>query len=331
MSFLFWLSIAIVMYTYLGYVSYLWVKSRFRPKPVHKAAFTPSVSVILAVYNEAQHLPEKLRNLCELDYPEKSLELIIASDASTDGSDEIIAAAQSSARIPIKLVRCPVRSGKAAAVARALAEAKGEIVFFTDARQRIEPGALRELTANFADPTVGCVSGELMLRGGAGGASEGVSIYWSFEKIVRKLEAATGSTVGATGAIYAARRSNVVAPPHGTLLDDVFIPVTIARQGLRIVFDPAARAWDTLAVQEYEYRRKVRTLEGNYQLVEIAPGCSSNPILCGGPLSAISCSACRFLTWRWPRCWPTSRWRPILSIGSCWCCNPASMSRLFWV
>lgn len=285
MKFLFWLSVTIVTYTYVGYVLYLWIQSRLWPRPVHKPAIEPTVSVIMAVHNEEARLPEKLRNLGSLDYPKGSLELVIASDASTDRTDEIVAAAQQFSRIQTKSVRCPVRSGKAAALANAIAAAHGEILFFTDARQTIEPGALRELVANFADPSVGCASGELMLlpsEGGTseGGTSEGVSAYWGFEKIVRKLEASVGSTVGATGAIYAARRTCVVLPPPGTLLDDVYIPITIARQGLRVVFDPAARAWDSVAGQEQEFRRKVRTLVGNYQLLQLAPWLLSqaNPI-----------------------------------------------------
>jgi hypothetical protein len=110
-----------------------------------------------------------------------------------------------------------------------------------------------------------------MLRAGQGVAGEGVSAYWKFEKIVRKLEASVGSTVGATGAIYAARRSCVVPPPPATLLDDVYIPVHVARQALRVVFEPAARAWDDVTRESQEFRRKVRTLAGNYQLLALAP------------------------------------------------------------
>src|SRR5262249_25167811 len=142
----------------------------------------------------------------------------------------------------------------------------------TDVRQEIEPAALRALVSSFGDTEVGCVSGELLFRAATGGAESGVSLYWRLEKMIRKLEAATGSVVGATGALYATRRTLVPARPEGTLLDDVYIPMSVARAGYRVVFEPAARAWDEEPrTGNHEFRRKVRTLAGNYQLVQFAP------------------------------------------------------------
>ena len=153
---------------------------------------------------------------------------------------------------------------------------------FTDARQKIERGALQILAENFADPEVGCVSGELMLGDPElGEASEGMGLYWRIEKKVRELEAASGSVVGATGALYAVRRELLTSVPDGTILDDVYIPMEVARGGKRVLFEPRARAWDSANLGEgREFARKVRTLNGNYQLLQLAPWIlgRSNPI-----------------------------------------------------
>ena len=200
-------------------------------------------------------------------YPAEKVEICVASDGSADETENILKGANPA----VKWTRGP-RLGKATALNEAIRLCSGDIVVFTDVRQEIERSALRELAADFADPTVGCVSGELMLRSGGQNIAGGVSHYWRMEKAVRKLESETGSVVGATGAIYAVRRTLVPEVPAGTLLDDVYIPLAVVRQGQRVLFEPAARAWDDptgSAVQEF--RRNVRTLAGNYQLLQIAP------------------------------------------------------------
>jgi cellulose synthase/poly-beta-1,6-N-acetylglucosamine synthase-like glycosyltransferase len=163
-----------------------------------------------------------------------------------------------------------------------IAMSQGELVMFTDARQKVEPEALRILAENFSDPEVGCVSGELMLGDrDSGEAAEGLSLYWRVEKKVRELEAASGSVVGATGALYAVRRELLSSLPEGTILDDVYIPMEVAAQGKRVVFEPRARAWDQADLGAgREFGRKVRTLSGNYQLLQLAPWLLSrrNPI-----------------------------------------------------
>jgi cellulose synthase/poly-beta-1,6-N-acetylglucosamine synthase-like glycosyltransferase len=146
---------------------------------------------------------------------------------------------------------------------------KGEIVLFADARQRFEPGTLRAIVANFADPRVGAVSGELIMRpaAGAGAAGHGAAFYWRYEKFIRSAESGIDSTIGATGAIYAARRALVEQIPADTLLDDVLIPLRIAQRGYRVLFEPAARAFDCAsATTRQEFARKARTIAGNFQL-----------------------------------------------------------------
>jgi len=266
-KYVFWVSTILVIYAYLGYPAMLWILSKLKRKQVTSTPIEPTVSIVMAVRNEASRLVSKLKNLADVDYPAELIEIIVVSDGSTDETNEMLAKS-TGVRAIIRLTN----SGKAAALNAAVPIAKGDIVVFTDVRQEIEPAALRALVSNFADSEVGCVSGELLFRGARSGTEGGVSLYWRMEKVIRKLEAVTGSVVGATGALYAARRSLVSVLPDGTLLDDVYIPMAVSRAGYRVIFEPAARAWDEEPhAGGHEFRRKVRTLAGNYQLVQIAP------------------------------------------------------------
>jgi len=266
-----WCCWALLAYTYFGYLGWLRLRTAWRSRPVHKAPVTPSASIVLAVFNEERQITKKLRNLADLDYSTDKTEIIVVSDGSTDGTNTLLSQITG---LNFRVIACERHVGKAEALNRGVAEASGDIVVFTDARQMIEQKALRELMANFADPNVGCVSGELMLAedGSLDGIAKPMGLYWRYEKLIRKLESQTGSVVGATGAFYAARRSLIPHVTPGTLLDDVFIPISIARAGYRVVFEPEARAWDVAACDpKTEFRRKVRTLTGNYQLLGLAP------------------------------------------------------------
>lgn len=280
MKWVFWGGAGIIAYAYVGYAAWLWIRSRWRSKPVQRASGTPTVSLIMVVRNEAKVLERKLRNLLDLDYPEECCEVVVVSDGSTDQTNQILSQYAGNGRV--RAVVSPQARGKAAGLNDALAGAKGEIVVFTDARQKIESDAVRLLVENFADASVGCASGELMLGDpDSGEATQGMGLYWKVEKKIREMESLSGSVVGATGAIYGARKRLVPEVPPDTILDDVFIPMSVARQGFRVVFDPRAHAWD-VADQgtEREFNRKVRTLSGNYQLLQLAPWLlgSSNPL-----------------------------------------------------
>jgi len=246
-------------------------QGRWRERQVARSAFTPSVSVIMVVRDEETALPVKLQNLTALDYPHDRLEILVVSDGSTDGSDAILRQwAEQGAIRPIFVAE---HNGKAFGLNQAIPVAQGEVVVFTDVRQTIEPKAIRLLAENFADASVGCASGELMLGDPQGEESaSGMGLYWRVEKKVRELESLSGSTIGATGALYAARKNLLVELPPDLILDDVFLPMSVLRQGFRVVFDPRARAWDKADLGTgREFWRKVRTLSGNYQLVEAAP------------------------------------------------------------
>ncbi|HWY57522.1 MAG TPA: glycosyltransferase family 2 protein [Terriglobales bacterium] len=271
MKWLFWWAAVTIAYTYFGYAGWLWLRSHWRRVPVRTASYTPFASIVMVVRNEASVVEDKLRNLMNLDYPEDRYEILVTSDGSNDGTNQILSRYSSNHRI--RVIVKPQSQGKAAGLNDAVLVAKGDLVVFTDARQKIEPAAVRLLAENFAGPTIGCASGELMLGDPQiGEVTTRMGLYWRVEKRIRELESASGSVVGATGALYAVRRSLLVPIPPGTILDDVYIPMNVVRQGYRVVFDSRARAWD-LGDQgrDREFARKVRTLSGNYQLLQLAP------------------------------------------------------------
>ncbi|MGB9234637.1 MAG: glycosyltransferase family 2 protein [Terriglobales bacterium] len=271
MKWLFWISAATIGYSYLGYPLWLWLRSRWAPRPVRRGANEPSVSAVMVVRNEETAIARKLENLLALDYPGGKLEIVIVSDGSNDGTAEVLGRFAGDPRV--RTIMKSASQGKAAGLNDAMQSVRGDVLLFTDVRQQIEPCALRFLVENFGDPEVGVASGELILGDPASGeAGKGLSLYWRMEKRIRELESASGSVVGATGAIYCARRNLIDPLPEGTILDDVLLPLQVARRGLRVVFDSRAKAWDSPNLGEArEFSRKVRTLSGNYQLLQLAP------------------------------------------------------------
>ena len=276
MQLLFWISVAGILYTYAGYPVLLrFLATR---KPIVRGAYQPSVSIIMAARNEETNLPRKIASLQALRYPAALVQIVIASDGSTDGTEGILLA---SPDVTAVLLRPSV--GKAEAINQAVQQATGEVLVCLDVRQSLDPDAVQQLVSRLADPHVGAVSGELLLEDAAGAPSaDGLGIYWKIEKLTRKLESATGSVVGVTGAIYAIRRELFQPIPQGTLLDDVLIPMQVARAGKRVIFHSGAVARDRIfADPGKEFGRKVRTLTGNYQMLQLAPWLLSpgNPLL----------------------------------------------------
>jgi poly-beta-1,6-N-acetyl-D-glucosamine synthase len=269
MIFVFWAAFGLLGYTYFGYVAWLSVRRLWRLRPVRRAPFFPSISLVLVVRNEELYVESKLRSLYRMNYPAKQVEIIAVSDGSTDGTNLILSrfARACGLRVLLEEQSC----GKAAGVNRALQLAGGEIVVFTDARQTIAKDAVLRLMENFADPSIGCASAELILGDPATGEKvEGMGLYWKIEKITRELESASGSVIGATGALYAVRRNLLLHFPPETVLDDVLIPMQVVRQGYRVVLDSRARIWDFPDLGTgREFARKVRTLSGIYQLLQM--------------------------------------------------------------
>jgi cellulose synthase/poly-beta-1,6-N-acetylglucosamine synthase-like glycosyltransferase len=267
---IFWLSLIGILYTYAGYPLAMWVLARLRPRPWKFAPINPSVSVVLAVHNGVALLPGKIQHLLDLDYSNVK-EIIIVSDGSTDGTVELLAQQE---HAHFKTIVLKEHSGKAAAINAGVAEATSDVILFVDIRPEIAPGAIAQLVGNFSDPKVGCVAGELILRqDGHDSTSEAVGgLYWRFEQWIRKCEAICDSPVGVYGGFYAIRRELFIRQPVGMILDDMFQPLSIIRQGYRSVLDPEACVYDTWPkAVESEFHRKVRTLAGNFQLFQLAP------------------------------------------------------------
>ncbi|WP_161629832.1 glycosyltransferase family 2 protein [Desulfogranum japonicum] len=269
------------MYTYLGYPVYLWLVSRLYPQKIHKQLLeqVPAVSVVVAAKNEEANITARLQNLCDQDYPLEQMQLIVVSDGSNDRTVELLKdfrtqLAGKALSPEIVIIELPESKGKPNALNTAVQKAQGEILVFTDCRQKFATNALRELVANFSDPTIGCVSGELLFYQQTDPTLEvEMGAYWKYEKAVRKLESATGSVMGATGAIYAIRKNLYNEIPASTLIDDVLIPLQVVGHGKRVIFDSGAVAYDVVSQNIFqEWHRKVRTLTGNWQLLSLKPG-----------------------------------------------------------
>jgi cellulose synthase/poly-beta-1,6-N-acetylglucosamine synthase-like glycosyltransferase len=265
----FWGSLLLVVYAYLGYPCWAWLLARVKPKPIHTGASFPAVEIVMPVHRGASLLAEKLRNLSVQDYPAERLSITVVIDGDDDGS-AAIANQASDARV--RVLHFAHRRGKAACLNDAVAATAAEVVVFVDVRQRLAPDAVRRLVANLADPDVGAVSGELVFERTDTSFGRGIDAYWRYEKALRLNESKSGSTIGVTGALYALRRDLYRPIPETTILDDVLIPMRAALAGARVVFEPAALAHDRVAEDaQSERRRKVRTLAGNFQLLQIEP------------------------------------------------------------
>jgi cellulose synthase/poly-beta-1,6-N-acetylglucosamine synthase-like glycosyltransferase len=267
----FWTAAAVIAYSYALYPAILAVVARLHPAPpVHRGAITPDVTLAIVAHNEEGSIETKLRNCLSLDYPKERLEIVVVSDGSTDRTEEIVGGF---AGAGVRLLVLAENAGKARAINAVVPTCRGEILVFCDARQRLAPDSVRELVACFADPTVGGVSGELHLESKTGtAAGEGLGAYWTYEKFIRRTQSRLDSMVGATGALYAIRRSLFRPLDIRLILDDVAIPMDVVLAGFRVIFEPSAKVYDEAsATPQREFRRKVRTLSGNYQLAALRP------------------------------------------------------------
>ncbi len=280
--FVFWSSVFCILYTYLGYPLILRVLAESRPRlPRESTGLSVGpVSVIIAARNEEARIGRRVRELAQLvrDRPAGG-EVLVVSDGSTDRTvEEAIAAGREAEAVPgphpglaVRVFELSSRSGKAAALNRGRAEARHDLLVFADARQRWAPDAINRLAAPFSDPTVGAVSGDLILEA-ASGVLAGVGLYWRFEKWIRRAESRLYSMTSVTGSISAVRRELFRPIPPGTVLDDVYWPMLVVLGGHRVVHEESAKAYDRLPDRSWdEFRRKVRTLAGNFQLIGRIP------------------------------------------------------------
>jgi cellulose synthase/poly-beta-1,6-N-acetylglucosamine synthase-like glycosyltransferase len=257
------LSTVLILHIIAGYPLLLAIRRGGGRPPVKKdLAFTASVSVLVAVYNGENMIRRKLETLLALDYPGALLNIIVVSDGSTDATEAIVREFEHRG---VTLLTAP-HGGKAQALNRGLAAATGDIVFFTDVRQPLDPMCLRHLVANFADPTVGAVTGELRLLRGDTGEQADMDLYWRYEIWARNRQSAIDSLFNTTGCVYAMRRGLTEPIPPDTLTDDAILPLRAFFSGYRVIFDPAAVAFDYPALTGTEFRRRFRTLAGLWQV-----------------------------------------------------------------
>lgn len=268
---LFWGSAALLAYTYVLFPAILFVRGLLWRKPYRAEDITPSVSLIIAAYNEAASIGAKLDNVLALDYPHDCLEVIVASDGSTDETESIVA---QYADRGVKLLALP-RQGKAGALNAAVAAARGEVLVFSDANSAYAPDAIRRLVRPFADPEVGGVAGNQVYLSPKRGAADtaqtggGERTYWGFDRILKQTQSQAGNTISATGAIYAIRRSLFPGVPEG-VTDDFATSTAVIAQGYRLVFAPDARAFEPVAESSgVEFGRKVRVMTRGLRAVQV--------------------------------------------------------------
>lgn len=267
----FWCCAALVVWAYAGYPAWAFLLQRRFGSDVARSADTPNLTVVISAYQEEQRIGARVADVLAQDYPPEHLHIIVVDDGSHDGTARAASACGDPRVLVIKL---GANAGKAAALNAALATIDAGIVAFADARQHYAPGTLRRLVAPFGDPLVGSVSGELAFVQTQGGATSAASLglYWRMETALRRHEARLSQLHGVSGAIHALRRSHWVPMPAGTILDDMWIPLQVVLRGERVWLEPGAIAWDVQsATGMEEFRRKLRTLAGNWQLIARLP------------------------------------------------------------
>lgn len=255
------------VYIIAGYPLLLAALARRSSQAVNSSLdYRPGVSILLAVHNGAAYLTSKLESILASDYPLDRLEIIVASDGSTDETGEI---AERYANRGVHLLALE-RGGKPSALNAAARRASHSILLYTDVRQTLDVSSISRLIACLADSRVGVVSGYLVIRSGTV-EQDNVSLYWRYERWIRKNLSKVDSMLSATGAFYAMRREYIKEMPRDLLLDDMFLPLAAFFSGARLVIEERARIYDQPTGVEAEFRRKVRTLAGNYQLFGLYP------------------------------------------------------------
>jgi glycosyltransferase involved in cell wall biosynthesis len=253
----FWGATWAVLYTYVGFPLLVLIRGRLRPQPHSWDPYFPSVSLIVAAHNEAGVIRHKLENLLTLDYEQERIQILVVSDGSDDGTNDLVA---EYAGRGVELLALP-RVGKAAALNRAVQVARGDILVFSDANSIYAPDAVREIVTPFSDPMVGGVAGDQRyLEAGAGGDASGEGTYWDFDRLLKRAESRAGNVISATGAIYAIRREHFDPVPEG-VTDDFYVSTGAVCRGRRLVFQERAIAYEPVAATgQLEFQRKVRVI-----------------------------------------------------------------------
>lgn len=263
---IFIVTVTLILFVYVGYPALMFVISRLSPRPAIRADIQPRVSLIIAARNEERDIAAKLGNALALDYPTDRLQIIVASDCSDDGTDEIV---RGFADRGVILRRQGTRDGKTRAQHRATLVSNGDILVFSDATTMLEPDALRKLLRAFADPSVGCVAGRLAYQSGETSAvGKGCRSYWDYERMLKSWESEASSLVGVSGCFYAVRRS-CYAQLANDMIDDFVIATEMQLQGLRTVYEPEAVCNESPNRRSRdEFRMRVRIIEQTINAIQ---------------------------------------------------------------
>ena len=256
MVLLFWISVFMIFYVYIGYPIAVVLLSFFISKNVKKKAWQPFVSIIIAAYNESEHIQKTIQNKLDLDYPKDKMQIIVVSDGSDDGTDDLVTEFQEDNVI---LIRQEPRAGKTSALNLAVLKAKGEMIVFSDANSIYDSKAIKKLIANFSDSEVGYVTGKMIYVNEDGSmVGDGCSAYMKYENFLRKYETQLGSVVGVDGGIDAIRKE-LYDPMKADQLPDFVLPLKVVKKGYRVVYEPEALLKeDTLKEADDEYKMRVR-------------------------------------------------------------------------
>lgn len=310
----FWVAAGLIFYIYIGYPMLLWIAQLFFAAGPRKAPIIESVSLLISAYNEADVIAAKIRNTLALDYPADKLEIVVASDGSTDETARIVRSfVAGEGEKQVHLVEFPNNRGKLSALNDTVPKLGGDIVVFSDANSMLAPDALRHLISNFADPRIGAVSGVYRVvnheHARLGSAED---LYWKYETFLKTQEARLGVLTGAHGSFYAIRKNLYPFPPSGTVNDDFVIPTSVLRQGFRIGYETRAVSYEE-AIEMEGFARRVRLAAGNFGQVRptISALWPSQPeaLFCflshkGGrllvPFALIAMAASSALLWRSP-------------------------------
>ncbi|TAA46783.1 glycosyltransferase family 2 protein [Corallincola spongiicola] len=258
MTLIFWLLFALLLYIYFGYPTLAAWLAQLKPRPVTKESVQPHVTVLIAAFNEVEHIETTVRNKLAQDYPHDKLQVIVISDGSDDGTDELVMEiAEEDPRVRL-LVQMP-RAGKTSALNMAVPEAEGELLLFSDANSVYKSDAIAQLVKNFADPEVGYVTGQMIYGNPESSMTgEGCSAYMKYENALRQWETEIGSVVGVDGGIDCMRRA-LYQPMNADQLPDFVQPLKVVEQGYRVVYEAAALLGeDALDDSGREYRMRVR-------------------------------------------------------------------------
>jgi cellulose synthase/poly-beta-1,6-N-acetylglucosamine synthase-like glycosyltransferase len=286
----------LLTYTWLGYPLLLWILRRMAGRAPTRGSIEPTISVIVAVFNEEKNIAGKLQDCLALEYPRERAEFLVASDGSTDATEQIV---EEFARLDsrIRLIRSTGRAGKSGVQNLAAAGAKGEIILFTDAETSTRPTLLRQIAEDFADNTVGLVAPTVHFGKLGSAVSEGQGAYWRFELFLRQLESDIGILATASGSAFAIRRElfRPIPPEYG---DDCIVPLDVRLQGFKVIQDPRIIVYDEMPhTVNGELRARMRMTSRNWAGILSRPGVL-NPLHFPG--TAWSLISHKFLRWMTP-------------------------------